>query len=428
MESPRNSTRRRLTLRRLFVIIGLLLAPELATGQNRALDPRRIPKGQLADSVHVYLMTMGQGDDLYELFGHNAIWVHDPSRAVDSVYNWGVFSFEQPHFIWRFLQGRNDYYMMPFRLDETMAEYRQHNREVWAQELNLTEAEKQKLIEFVHWNALPQNSAYRYNYYLDNCSTRVRDALDLATGGQIRPQLKAIRTEETYRSHSLRLMQGMPAIVSGVELLLGEKADVKLSADEASFLPVQLMNYLTPLKLDGGARPLFKNSFVVNQATRDPEPAAQPPLWLWFLPVSLVLSGLIAWLGVSAVHGRRQRLAAFFFAFIAGVIGVLGVIIVFLVGFTDHSAAHRNENVFMLNPLWLVVALIAPAMMLRPVVRRYLSRLIQTCGALGLLAVVLHLIGMGRQANWDAILLVLPVELALVLALTWPRKADQPAV
>src|ERR1041385_272799 len=276
MEIRRNPHRRRLTLRRLLVAVALLVAPPLAGQQStRATLPAPTP-----DSLRLYLLTMDPGDDVYELFGHNAIWVHNPSQAIDSVYNWGVFSFDQPHFVLRFLRGKMEFYMVPDRFDLTLAEYRQRNRTVWAEELNLTPAEKKSLVDFMHWNMRPENSAYRYNYYLDNCSTRVRDALDRVTGGQIRAQLKRIPADETYREHSLRLMQGMHAMVSGVELLLGEPTDAKLSADEASFLPGQLRRYLLPLKLDGGTRPLFKSSFVVNQAVRDPEPSSPPRLWL----------------------------------------------------------------------------------------------------------------------------------------------------
>ena len=378
-----------------------------------------MPRAATADSVRIYLLTMGPGDDIYEVFGHNAIWVHDPKKLVDTVYNWGVFDFAAPHFILHFLQHSNTYFMWPFTFDETVRQYKELNREVWGQELNLTEPEKQALLDFLQWNSLPQNRPYGYDYYLDNCSTRVRDALDKAVNGQIRAQLQRIQTEETYRSHSLRLMQGLPAIDAGVELLLGQPTDKKLTADEAAFLPVQLMKEATPLKIDGG-RPLFKETFVVYKADRSGEPDNVPKLWLWFLPISIVVTALLFWLGSAVSTGEHRRLAATTYSVIAAVFGILGTIIFLLTTITDHWAARWNYNGFMLNPLWLGVAVVAPLMILRPGPRPIATRFLQICGVLSLLAVVAH-IGLSHQHNWDAIVLILPAQLAMLWMLTSRR-------
>jgi hypothetical protein len=378
----------------------------------RPLAPDPALRAAANDSLRVYLMTMGQGDELYELFGHDAIWVHDPSKAIDTVYNWGVFDFNAPNFILNFVRGRNMYLMVGDPLDATINFYQQLNRQVWAQELNLTAAEKKSLVDFIHWNLRPENASYRYDEYLDNCSTRVRDAIDRATGGQIRPQLKAIKTNDTYRSHSLRLMQSMKLIVSGADLLLGRPTDVKLTADEASFLPVQLMNYLRNVKLDDGKRAMFKEQFVVNAASRPEEPTTVPRTWEWFAPVGLGLAALVLWIG-GAFGNRRPRSAAFIIAFLCAVIGILGAIITLLVTWTAHGSARGNENFFMLNPLWLIIAGVAPAIILRPRDRRKSRGTIAIALALSCVAVLIHVFLLSRQSNWDAILLVLPVELAI---------------
>ena len=405
-----------------IAVVGLSLA---LGGRATAQQPRPrpvVPDPTLAaitsDSLRIYLVTMGQGDEVYEVFGHDAIWVHDPSKAIDTVYNWGVFSFDQPNFVLRFLHGDMRYMMLGEPLDATIGFYKSLNRDMWAQQLNLTDAEKKTLIDFLHWNERPENSSYRYDYYLDNCSTRVRDAIDRATGGQIRPQLKAIETDETYRSHSLRLMQGMKAMVSGVELLLGRPTDTRLSADETSFLPVQLMKHLRGMKLDGGKRPLFTEEFVVNASTRPREPENVPRLWLWFAPVSIALTALVLWLERGLRAGKRRRGTAFVLTFLSAVLGILGLIITLLVTVTDHTAAHANENFFMLNPLWFVIALLAPMGMLRQRPRPRTMMLIRGAAAFACLAVLVHVVGLSRQANWDAIVLLLPVELAISWTLT----------
>jgi hypothetical protein len=386
-----------------------------------------IMRAVASDSLKIFLMTIGQGDEVYELFGHNALWVHDPAQPIDTVYNWGVFDFNAPHFIYNYVRGRNMYTMAADPLGATLGFYQSLNREVWAQELNLTIAEKKSLVDFIHWNLRPENARYLYDEYLDNCSTRVRDAIDRATGGQVRPQLKAIKTTETYRDHSLRLMQRMRAIVSGVDLLLARPTDVKLSADETSFLPVQLMNHLRSVRLDGGKRPLYKDEFVVNEAARPAEPTQVPRLWLWFLPISIALFILVMWLGVSLGAGRLRRTAAFTLSFLAAVLGILGTIITILVTLSDHSAAHGNENFFMLNPFWLFIAVVTPMIILRPRPRRVARRVIAIALGLACVALLSHLVGLSHQSNWDVILPILPVELAIGWVLLSAARTPAPS-
>ena len=351
---------------------------------------------------------MGQGDQVYELFGHNAIWVHDPTTRTDTVYNWGVFDFRTPGFIPRFLLGDMRYMMAGESVQNTLATYQYLNRRVWGQELDLTPGEKRSLVDFIHWNAREENRQYRYDYYLDNCSTRVRDAIDRVIGGRLRAYLRGIPTTETYRGHSLRMMQSAPLLVTGVEVVLGRPTDVPLSADQTAFLPVQLMNHVKDFRVDG--RPLVAREFIFSEANRGPEPATVPALWKALLPIGIVLALLLIGLGIAP---RARVASAIFVAIIAGVIGIVGTIIFLLVTVTDHVAAHGNENMWMLNPVWLVVAVAVPMALVRgrwgPVARWAVYAGV----ALGLCAVLMHVVGMSRQPNWDVIGLLLPAELAI---------------
>jgi hypothetical protein len=365
---------------------------------------------------------MGQGGQVYELFGHNAIWVRDPVTGIDSVYNWGVFDFQSEGFLVRFLQGDMRYTMDAKTLDYTLRYYRYFNRRIWAQELDLTPTEKRAIVDYIQWNSKPENRQYRYNYYLDNCSTRVRDIFDRAFGGQLRTYLRGIPTEQTYRSHSLRLMQSTPLLVTGVDMALGRSTDIPLNADQASFLPVELMNYLRNFKLDGGRRSLVVREFTLAEANRGPEPASVPALWKAFLPIGLVLAAIV----LALRFGLHSRIGtATVVAILAGVIGLVGLIILLLVTVTDHVAAHGNENMWMLNPIWLVVAVALPIALLRQ--RWKVARWATLAGAaVSLGAVLMHLIGMSRQANWDVIALLLPVQLAMAVIVLRYRRPVQP--
>ena len=388
----------------LRLIRGLLL---VAVCAGPSLAQTRAPVSDSA--VQITLLTMGQGGQVYELFGHNAIWVRDPVTGIDSVYNWGVFDFRSEGFLVRFLQGDMRYTMDSQTMDYTLRYYRYFNRRIWAQELDLTPAEKRAVVDYIQWNSRPENRQYRYNYYLDNCSTRVRDILDRAVGGQLRTYLRTIPTDETYRSHSLRLMQSTPLLVTGVEMALGRSTDIPLNADQASFLPVEMMGYLRNFKLDGGKRPFVAREFMLSDAERGPEPAAAPALWKALLPIGLGLAALVLvlWFGL---HSRVAT--ATVVAVLAGVIGIVGLIIFLLVTVTDHVAAHGNENMWMLNPIWLVVAVALPIALFK---RRWkVARWATIAGAVVALgAVLMHLGGMSRQSNWDVIALLLPIQLAM---------------
>jgi hypothetical protein len=366
------------------------------------------PPSAADSAIRIVVLTVGQGDQLYELFGHNAIWVHDPSTRTDMVFNWGVFDFNTPGFLPRFLRGDMRYTMAAETIQNTLAYYQYYNRRMWGQELDLTPAQKRSLVDFLRWNILPENRQYRYNYYLDNCSTRVRDAIDRVLGGKLRAYLQGIPTDQTYRSHSLRMMQSMPLINTGVEVALGRSNDKLLTAHQASFLPVQLMGYMKDFKIDG--RPLVLREFLVNEAARGPEPTTAPALWKGLVPIGLGLAGLLL---VLSFILRARIATATGVALVAGIMGIVGLLIFLLATVTDHVAAHANENMWMLNPVWLVVAVA----LTRGVIKRRIGSVAKwsvLIGAgLGLCAVLMHLSGLSRQPNWDVIGLLLPVQLVM---------------
>ncbi|HEY2163262.1 MAG TPA: DUF4105 domain-containing protein, partial [Gemmatimonadaceae bacterium] len=215
-----------------------------APGRQAAVAASRIdPLHQAGRNVTISLLTMGNGTQVWELFGHNAIQIHDLVTNRDTVFNWGVFDFRQPHFIQRFLKGTMLYSMGGDSMDNILLEYHYWNRSVVAQELDLTAEQKDSVLAAIQRNAQPENIQYRYDYFRDNCSTRVRDILDHAMGGSLRKESAGL-TGTTYRWHALRLMQVLPPIVLGVDIGLGRPSDVDLSKWQVMFLPRQLHDFL----------------------------------------------------------------------------------------------------------------------------------------------------------------------------------------
>lgn len=393
---------------------------------QRPPGPAVTPPHEPGSDLTITLLTMGVGEQVWEQFGHNAIWFHvdrPPSLGgpVDVVYNWGIFDSSQPYFIPHFLQGRMLYSMGGYPYQETLIDYRQRDRAVWAQELDLTNAQKAKLRDFVIWNSRPENSTYRYDYYRDNCSTRVRDALDTVLGGVIRATFSGRKTSYTYRSETLRLTQRQALLASGIDVGLGRPADRELSAYEEMFLPMRLRDYIRELRVEdgnGGSRPLVKSERILLPTVSHPEPGA-PPRWMaTYVILGLLIATLFAVVGWRAARGGASaRFAAgtLFSVWSFGA-GMLGLILTLLWTATDHTFAHQNENLLVFNPLWLVLAVLAPMTAVKGRVSRLTRWLALFLAALASIALLMHLAGLSRESNGEAIALALPPAIALAWA------------
>ena len=392
-----------------------------AQGARYTLSP--VEGDPLYDSgknVTVSMLTMGVGENIWELFGHNAIWLHDNLSGRDTVFNWGAFSFAQPHFIARFVKGTMLYAMAGDSMGMVMYEYHYWNRSVVAQELDLTDAEKDSVLHIIQQNALPQNINYRYDYFRDNCSTRVRDILDRALGGQLGAQAQAL-TGTSYRWHAMRLMQPDKLIAVGADIGLGEPSDRNLTKWQELFLPRQLHDFVGRLQIRdsaGGTHPLVRNERVLFRANRPPEPSAPPHLIAWLLPPGLILCALFVWLGEAGGRGSRaaQIAAAVIFSVWCFIAGILGVLLTFLWVATDHVFAHSNENLLLFNPLWLVLAVLVILYFWTHRAVRWTRIFAYGLSALALIALLAHLVGISAQVNGAVIGLALPPALAIAWA------------
>src|ERR1700719_1852912 len=272
----------------LAFVAGVSLDAQVKQGAPPPQAVVAAPPTEPGSNLTVYLLTFGWGDVSWERFGHNAIWIKDRARGTDMTYNWGMFDFNQPNFIWRFVTGDTRYWMVTY--------YKQNNRSILAQELNLTPAQRLKLQQFVQWNALPQNKFYRYDYYRDNCSTRLRDAIDHALSGQFQTSTVSRMTSGTYRWHTQRLMTGDIALYTGVTLALGHPADKPLSMWQEMFLPVRMANDLRTVNIAdsiGTQVPLIRSEMGIFTAGRSPEPAAPPYYLPLFVAVGIVFAGVL---------------------------------------------------------------------------------------------------------------------------------------
>jgi hypothetical protein len=415
-----------------------------------AAPPTEPPEPEAGADLVVYLMTMGEGDLVWERFGHNAIWIHDPAAGTDHAYNWGLFDFDQPGFVRRFIQGRMWYWMDAYDAHLTTRAYMQMNRSVWVQELNLTPAQKRDLAEFLAWNRLPENRFYRYDYYHDNCSTRVRDALDRALGGQIRAQTGDLPSGSTFRSHTRRAAAGDVLTYAGLMAGLGQPVDPEITVWAEMFLPLAMREAVRDLTVTdtlGRATPLVVSERTLFIADRPAMPDAPPRVWPGFLLVGLLVAGIVLGTGhfASRSAGARAGLAVLGTVWLL-LAGILGLVLAGLWAFTDHAAAYRNENLLQFNPLALGLAVLWPMLVYRAAGVSRADRaegwadranwaegwavgLAATVAALSSLGLLLKPVPWMFQVNGDLLALALPVHVAVSVVgwlLVRERRATQP--
>lgn len=428
LRTPRQSRWRRLLLAASTLVAGVLApgAPSAAQLPG-ALPPSAPPPA--GTELDVYVMTMGQGDLLWERFGHNAIGIRDHRTGTDVVYNWGMFSFDQPGFLPRFLRGEMLYWMAPFDAVQTLVAYQQANRSVTVQRLNLSSAQKDSLRRLVEWNARDENKFYRYDYYGDNCSTRVRDALDLVLGGAIRRATEPQLTTMTYRDHSLRLMDGMFWTRTGIDLGLGAPTDRPITAWEAMFIPMEVQRRLRDVRIpdsSGAMVPLVASEEVLFQATRPPERMDAPRPATGALVAGLLLAAAMLALG----YRTPGRAAATALAMVWGVgAGVFGLLLLLLWIATQHVATHGNQNLFFIQPLWLGVAAMIPLARAGRRARDWLLRFVRVSAILALVGAIIAASPFGQPSGAIAAVAA-PVSLAaylLVLRVVYLAQQALPA-
>jgi hypothetical protein len=303
------------------------------------------------------MLTFGPGDHPFFKFGHNALWVK-PRDEPGQIFNFGTFSFDQPNLIAKFLRGRLIYWLSVGPAAGTLYGYEASNRTILAQELDLTPAESRALAERLADNLRPEKREYLYDYFLDNCSTRVRDAVDAVLRGQVRAAGRA-PAAMTLRDHALRMTSDLLWEYTALHFGLGPLTDRPLDAWGEAFLPEKLRDLLRTVHVarEGGARPLVRSERVLFQARRAP-PAARPPAWWpWFALLGLGSGAVLAALGWL---GRRRAGARVALGVLAGllglVLGLLGLILMAVWIFTNHRAAHGNANILLCAP-WAVALL-----------------------------------------------------------------------
>jgi hypothetical protein len=320
-----------------LLFLGLKIGSPLSAQIVRTLSP----------AAQISLMTVAPGEELYSTFGHSALRVQDPANGLDRIYNYGTFDFTQPNFYVNFCRGKLLYF-----LDlETYRSFERGNRadrrSQREQVLQLSEAQRAQLFQLLETNALPENREYKYDFFYDNCATRIRDVIRDAYTAQITWDSTRVPAGATMRQLLRPYVLDKPWVSFGFDLVLGIPTDRKATVEAAMFLPDYLHNALAGARLADG-----QSAVQAEFCSPIFEEKKSEKSWLEALTAPFAVMCGVAVLGLLSMWWpRAERIFDALFWF---VLGVAGLIIAFLWLGTDHGATQSNLNLLWAWPTHLL--------------------------------------------------------------------------
>ena len=334
-----------------------MLCALCATGTLDAAPvlPMPDPAQQLQeeDSVHVSLVTFYPGSEPHNIWGHSEIRVQQ--GPVDVYFNYGVFDFQAPAFMWRFMLGQTDYLCQP--VPRAYAMLGMENRRMVEQELNLPQDKAIMVRDFLWNNAQPENRTYRYKFLSDNCSTRPRDIIEMAAGEGLRYPAMSDSTV-TYRDILAHYCRNYAWERFGIDLVLGWDVDTVLDQRATMFIPMLLMDAVAgaTITTDSTTTRLVKATTVpIDKST---EGNVRPPTPWYLSPMTVAVLVLALTLMVTWRDWRRHDVARWFDTVLFSAGGLAGCLLFFLIFFSTHEATSPNINLAWLNPLLLLLAIL----------------------------------------------------------------------
>lgn len=361
---------------------------------------------QLSPDAIVSILTCDPGTDVGEWYGHSAIRINDPAMNLDAVFNYGIFSFETPHFFYRFAKGQTDYAMGGERFKSWLPQYDEEKRSVYEQVLNLPPEGKNKLFQALIENFKPENRVYRYNFFMDNCASRVRDMVERNAGAPIR--FTDNHPTESYRDLIKKFHHSFRWFDLGIDLLVGKKADQPVLAYGQMFLPEYLKDQFAKAEItvDGKSQPLVLETRTLREYPNSKLNSDLP----WPVIVFGILFLIIAALSVRDF--LRKTKTDWLDYWLLGLSGFSGLIIGWFTLYSEHPAMSPNYNLLWAFPLNLFFAGLWTVKKWRPQTRYYFW----LSGGLLLLSFV-----MGQQFN-PAVYFIILILLVRVVVNLIPEK------
>lgn len=314
---------------------------------------------KLSPEATISFYTCAPGEELYSVFGHSALRIHDPANRIDQVFNWGIFDFDTPNFYLKFIRGQLPYKLGTQVPKNFLREYRYYKRPVTEHTLLLAPDEKQKIFDLVFENYKPENRYYPYDFFYDNCASRIVDIIDASLAGKLNWGAQQKPTQ-SFRDLLDPYLDHLPWADLGIDLILGLHSDKIASYRQQMFLPDYIPANLAKMRIDRDSTQALVIGDPIDTLSY---PVVHPDIPWWKKPAPLfwLLCILVA-LGtyfLPATHFFHKLDLLWF-----GAAGLAGALFLFMWLGTDHEACYRNMNMLWANPLYLLAL---PALWNRPI-------------------------------------------------------------
>lgn len=329
--------------------------------------------GSLSPAAEISIITIGPGSELYDKFGHNAFRINDSLSGVDVSFNYGVYDFETPNFYTKFAQGKLLYELRVDYFHSFYQGYVHENRWVKEQVLNLTHEEKQAISDFLWNNALPENKQYKYDFFFDNCATKIRDVIQEVLGDKLEYNDGFITEALSFRDLIQKNLETNTWGSLGIDIALGAVIDQKAKPIEYQFLPQYVHEAAAHavVQKTNGTVPLVKSSKILFENKPVPEKNN-------FFTSPLFVMGILGILILLRTYNdyRNKSRNRFLDVSIFGFTGTIGGLLMFLWFATDHTATANNYNLLWAFPISLFMVVLMGRRNVSQKISRYLLLLI----------------------------------------------------
>lgn len=311
-------------------------------------------KGQYAtDSAEISLITASPGEETYAVFGHTSLRVNDKVQGYDLVFNYGTFDFSTENFYLKFSTGKLMYFLSIANYSDFIEAYHQNGQAIYVQPFNLSNKEKFTLINNLHENYREENRHFRYDFFRDNCATRIRDIIEKSVDGKIVYDTTYVLQRESFRKLFGSHLKNEPWIIFGLNLIMGKSTDSIASLHDYMYLPVHLKNLFASAKVvsANGSKALTMEPAMLFPSTIVIE---KPPFYATpeFVCALLFLVILL----VTIWEYRKGKFFKGIDIFLFTLTGLLGVLIFWLWTWSLHVYLHNNLHIIWATPLNLMAA------------------------------------------------------------------------
>ncbi|MCW3787856.1 DUF4105 domain-containing protein [Plebeiibacterium sediminum] len=309
---------------------------------------------KLSDQATISVLTCSEGEELYSAFGHSAIRVCDKPKNIDYVFNYGTFNFNTPNFYLKFANGKLNYMISYGYFKRFLPEYFRENRSVNEQILNLNANEKQRIFDALVTNYKPENRFYKYDFFYDNCATRIYKIISENIDGEIVIDDNT-KEQSSFRMYLHHYLENSPWIETGLNILLGLPTDKNTTHVQSAFLPDFLMQLLDQVKVKDGneiKKLVISNTLLLERDENSIKQASliTPSIAFWLLLCIVISMMLIN-------KAQLNKVLRVFDRTLFMVVGFIGLLLLYLWLITDHQVTRYNLNILWSFPTFLIIGI-----------------------------------------------------------------------